>query len=550
MALSVFAEQANADFIFGTPIKVPNVNVSSVDVGNPEISSDGLALYYNVHGNGASDIWVMTRGTTDDNWGAPLNLGQPVNSPSYEAQPSISADGLELYFGDGSYTTLGPYRPGGHGDSDLWVSRRATTDDPWGEPVNLGPIVNSSDMDSDPEISADGLMLFFNSNRSSDNRYPDIWVTTRPTKDSRWTEPVKLGPNINTIRYDGDPDISSDGLSLFFCSYGDLTGFGGVDLWVSKRTNINDPWGEPVNLGPIINTVYSDSDTSISADGSILYFASNRSGLWEIWQVSIEPNCDFNGDLKIDLEDMHIMVDNWGKNYPLCDIGPTPLGDGIVNVEDIKVLDKHLYRLIAHWKLDEADGNIAYDSIGKNHGICYGEPFWQPTIGMINGALFFDGADDYVSMPFILDPSKGPFSIFAWIFGGSPGQVIISQTEGDGAGETWLGTDSSGKLMTGLVPQKIGWVTPQPLVSESIITDIQWHHVGFVWDGSYRVLYVDGIEVAKDDTAQNPLKSAVGGLYIGADKTLGFGILFSGFIDDVRIYKQALTADEIAALAQ
>ena len=94
-----------------------------------------------------------------------------------------------------------------------------------------------------------------------------------------------------------------------------------------------------------------------------------------------------------------------------------------------------------------------------------------------------------------------------------------------------------------------GWVAKKPLVSEFVISDDQWHYIGFVWDGLYRILYTDGIEIAKDTAAQNPLKPADGGLYIGVDKTLSAGTSFSGLIDDVRIYDKALSAEEIAALA-
>ncbi len=129
--------------------------------------------------------------------------------------------------------------------------------------------------------------------------------------------------------------------------------------------------------------------------------------------------------------------------------------------------------------------------------------------------------------------------------------MIISQSDGTGIGETWLCADTSnGNLITGLVPQKIGRYFPQPLISESIISDGQWHHIGFVWDGSYRILYADGIEVANDTAAQNPLKSATGGLYIGAGKNLDEGTFFSGLIDDVRIYDLALTAEQIEALVK
>jgi hypothetical protein len=100
-----------------------------------------------------------------------------------------------------------------------------------------------------------------------------------------------------------------------------------------------------------------------------------------------------------------------------------------------------------------------------------------------------------------------------------------------------------------LVPLKIGRLIPQPLGSQAIITDGLWHHIGFVWDGSRRSLYVDWVVVAKDTAAQTPLKSSDGGLYIGAGKNLEVGTLFSGLIDDVRIYNKALSAEEIAALA-
>jgi len=210
------------------------------------------------------------------------------------------------------------------------------------------------------------------------------------------------------------------------------------------------------------------------------------------------------------------------------------------------------HTLVAYWKLDEETGNIAHDSLGVHDGTAHGEPSWKPVGGKVGGALLFDGIDDYVSTNFILDPSSGAFSVFAWIQGGAPGQVIISQMDGDGAGETWLGTDSiGGNLMTGLIPKKIGWITPKPLVSESVITDGQWHHVGFVCDGSYRFLYVDGIEVAKDtSTLTQPLVSSTGGLYIGSGKNADAGTFFFGLIDDVRIYNEVLHAEEIAALTQ
>lgn len=204
-------------------------------------------------------------------------------------------------------------------------------------------------------------------------------------------------------------------------------------------------------------------------------------------------------------------------------------------------------RLVARYKLDEIEGGVAHDSAGHYHGTLHGDPVWQNGDGKIDGALLLDGADDYVETPALLDPADGAFSVFVWVKGGAPGQVIVSQT----GGETWIGTDpSQGRLMTALTPSAGGRNPPLPLQSEFIITDGQWRHAGLVWDGSRRYLYVDGAEVARDAGTLIPLQSSDGGLHIGAGKNLETGSFWSGLIDELRFYNQALSAEEIEKLAR
>jgi len=189
-------------------------------------------------------------------------------------------------------------------------------------------------------------------------------------------------------------------------------------------------------------------------------------------------------------------------------------------------------RLVAHWKLDETEGVIAYDSAGNNDASVYG-PVWQPTGGKVNGALEFDGIYDFVITPFVLNPAEWPFSVFAWIKVGAPGQVVISQT----GGVDWLLVDpSEGKLMTEL---KGPGRDAAALMSNFVITDGQWHRVGFVWDGANRTLYVDDVEVAADTKTR--LTGSGRGLYFGAGSILDIGCFWSGLIDDVRIYNRAVT---------
>jgi len=178
--------------------------------------------------------------------------------------------------------------------------------------------------------------------------------------------------------------------------------------------------------------------------------------------------------------------------------------------------------LLAYWTLDEAEGLVAHDSVAGYDGILHGNPLWQSAAGQVNGAIQMDGMDDYISTPFVLDPSIGPFTIIMWIKGGAEGQVVISQQ----GGANWLLADSS----TGTLASELG----RTLRSDTLITDGVWHQIVLVWDGINRMLYADGVQVAMDEPGV--LLSSGGGLYMGADKNLEGGRFWSGLIDDVHLY--------------
>jgi len=134
-------------------------------------------------------------------WSAPMRLDPTVNSPTANDQgPALSPDGLSLYFCSN--------RPGGSGGNDLWASRRASEDDPWGEAVNLGPAVNSTGGDCGPAFSQEGLLMFFTSNRGGIPN--DIFMTSRtdPTDDLSWSAPVRLGPEVSTPAFEFSPFVT------------------------------------------------------------------------------------------------------------------------------------------------------------------------------------------------------------------------------------------------------------------------------------------------------------------------------------------------------
>jgi serine/threonine protein kinase len=262
----------------------PTVNSWTMD-STPGISADGLSLYFSsARSGGPADLWVTTRATVSDPWDPPVKLRPAINSSFTDNTPSISADGLTLYFSS--------WRPPGLGSLDLWKATRETIDDQWAAPTPLGPTINSSSLDWSPSISNDGLELFMGSNRPSSDGNDDLWVARRKTTDDPWSEPVNLGRPVNSPSIEATPSISANGLLLFFQSTRP-GGYGGsVDIWAAMRPTTDANWGTPVNLGPVINTFGFDGCPSISADGSTLYFASNRPGGHgdeDLWQVSITP---------------------------------------------------------------------------------------------------------------------------------------------------------------------------------------------------------------------------------------------------------------------
>jgi len=128
----------------------------------------------------------------------------------------------------------------------------------------------------------------------------------RGPRFSNWSAPVNIGPPINTEFDDNVPVLSKDEKTLFFTSTRMPGGYGGEDIWVSRRQNNKAPWGEPVNLGSRINTQYTERMRSLSDDGRIILFQSNRPtgsyGLTDIWAiVRKQPNDDFRWSLPVNL---------------------------------------------------------------------------------------------------------------------------------------------------------------------------------------------------------------------------------------------------------
>jgi Tol biopolymer transport system component len=271
---------------FGTPVSITNLNTASFD-GGPTLTANSLTLVFvssKPGGQGGNDLWMTTRAKVSDVWQEPVNLGPDVNSSSDDAGPSVTADGLTVFF-DRS--------PSGN----MWMTKRAAVSDAFGPSTQLPAPVNPNA--GLPTISADGLTLCFTSTRSGGYGQEDLWVTKRTGTAEPWGQPENLGSPINSSARDLAAGISRDGLWLFFTSTRS-SGYGQEDLWVAHRETTSAPFDEVANLGPDVNTRDRDAKPSFSSNDSLLYFMSTRpggNGFFDLWRmpVSILPRLKPHG---------------------------------------------------------------------------------------------------------------------------------------------------------------------------------------------------------------------------------------------------------------
>lgn len=286
-------------------------------------------------------------------WSEPVNLGAPVNSACQDQTPTLSKDELALYFLSDRPDGMGNLLPTGCQDNfDLWVAQRSSRNSAWAVAVNLGPVINTPANEVAPDLSDDGHLLFFSSNRlvGGQNFQNDIYVSRRDHThdDLDWGPPMRLGPGVNTTGFeagpnyrqsaedgpanlyfyggtdnntgadiyyaavsrdgetrgtatlvselslpgipDGFPTVRADGREIFFNS-----GRGGAfDLWVSTRRSVHDAWSTPVNVGPPVNTSFAEFQPNLSFDGRTLLFiaggARGGRGRFDIWMSTRTPS--------------------------------------------------------------------------------------------------------------------------------------------------------------------------------------------------------------------------------------------------------------------
>ncbi|MBX3042355.1 MAG: OmpA family protein [Candidatus Kapabacteria bacterium] len=343
---------------------------------DPTPTPDGRYLYFSADhrrgGNGNSDIWVSEK--IDGVWQKSVNIGKPINGIRDETVDNVSVDGNTLLISgnfDGSY-----------GEFDIYLAEKDSNG--WGDIYHLPAPVNTEYHDESGCLSPDGKALIFSSDRPGgigphvpmNSRFygggimgnMDLYVSLET--DNGWSEPINLGPTINTPYAERAVYLHPDGKTLYFSSNGHY-GFGRLDVYKTVRLNDTSwtDWSAPVNLGKEINTVNDDWGYVVDLEGEFAYFSKENDidgfGGWDLYSISLpesakpQPLAVIRGRV----------IDSTGK----------PIACNIV-WEDLSTGNK-----VGHLKSDPRDGFYFITlPLGMNYGY-YAERFgYYPTSNSVD----------------------------------------------------------------------------------------------------------------------------------------------------------------------
>jgi hypothetical protein len=246
---------------------------------NPTLSADLLELAFTSDRSGNSDVWLADRATASAPFGPPVAV-TAANSSSFETSAALAADGLTLWFGSD--------RAGGLGDLDIWAVTRPTRGDPWSQPA-LVPSLSSVGKDLPRPPGQHGLVMPLSSDRAMPTVY-QTYLAARDAPGGAFGAPtviseLVLGTGVSTV----DGFLTDDGLTLFFSSATSPTP---SDLYVAWRKSVTQPFSVYVPLDELNTATGDERDPWLSPDGTQFYFVSDRDGHLDIYLATASRDAE------------------------------------------------------------------------------------------------------------------------------------------------------------------------------------------------------------------------------------------------------------------
>jgi Tol biopolymer transport system component len=229
----------------------------------PAFSPDSKALFFSVVNAAWTEGKIMYSGFENGAWTKP-EAAPFANDPHVNWESCISPDGKRMLFASN--------RPPSS-DTDIWLVERKS-DRSWSAPVRLPDPINSAAADGSPCVTNNGT-LYFKSLRSGGTR--GSWLYRSVPKDGAYTQVESLGNMIETASGETEPFVSPDESYLIFISKTRKGGNGGWDLWICFR-NKDGSWTQPIPMGPEINTADDEYGPRVTPDGKYLFFTREKRG--------------------------------------------------------------------------------------------------------------------------------------------------------------------------------------------------------------------------------------------------------------------------------
>ncbi|MDC1308503.1 OmpA family protein [Saprospiraceae bacterium] len=263
MQNSNFAHEALQNPVTTQFDKLPaSINTSAREYGATE-SIDGESILFVRRDSRSDELMVATKDGDDY-----------LVAPAFAEFDEFAEIGTFSFSANGKFVVFTSCNNrNGFGGCDLYYSR--IKNGQWIAPRNMGLVINTPAWESQPSLSADGSALYFSSNRKHGLGGKDIWVSLRGGDRNGWTMPINLGANINTKENEESPFIHADGYTLYFRSNG-LPGMGDFDNYFSARKGDHLSWSKAVNMGYPINTLGHDGGLTVSLDGERGYTSTDR----------------------------------------------------------------------------------------------------------------------------------------------------------------------------------------------------------------------------------------------------------------------------------
>ena len=209
--------------------------------------------------------YFMESTKQDTLWQKPKVVNLPATERLDRGGMNLSFDGKQMYLSGCGWVE-------GFGSCDIYTSK--LHEGRWQKPSSLSRSINSSSWESQASISANGMKIYFTSNRKGGKGGSDIWMSIKIK--GKWTPAINLGDSINTAGNEMAPFIHADGKTLYYSSNGTI-GMGAYDLLVSRKLPTGE-WTKGKNLGYPINSKDSDINIFPSIDGKKAWISSNREG--------------------------------------------------------------------------------------------------------------------------------------------------------------------------------------------------------------------------------------------------------------------------------